>query len=125
MERDNKKTVAIFKFYFFRTRLNEGHIANVPSAKSVRRFICCPEFYFSLKMSSDFEFSILQRVCNFIKKETLAQALSCEICKIFKNASFTEHLRTTTSGVSGKKKICFLFQSTLCTFFAFAELKHF
>ena len=29
--------------------------------------------------------------------ESLAQAFSCEFCKIFKNTSFTEHPRTTTS----------------------------
>ena len=32
---------------------------------------------------------------NFIKKETPAQVFSCEICKIFKNTYFKEHLRTT------------------------------
>ena len=30
--------------------------------------------------------------CNFIKKETLAQVLSCEFCEISKNTFFTEHL---------------------------------
>ena len=35
--------------------------------------------------------------CNFIKKETLAQVLSCEFCIIFKNIFFTEHLWTTAS----------------------------
>ena len=35
--------------------------------------------------------------CNFIKKETLAQAFFCEFCKTFKNTFFTEHLRTTAS----------------------------
>ena len=30
--------------------------------------------------------------CNFIKKETLAQVLSCEFCKISKNNFFTEPL---------------------------------
>ena len=33
--------------------------------------------------------------CNFIKKESLAQVFSCEICEISKNNVFTEHLRTT------------------------------
>ena len=28
----------------------------------------------------------------FIKKETLAQVFSCELCEIFKNTFFTEHL---------------------------------
>ena len=32
--------------------------------------------------------------CNFIKKETLALVLSCEVCEIFKNIYFEEHLRT-------------------------------
>ena len=31
--------------------------------------------------------------------ETLAQVFSCEFCKIFKNSFFTEHLRTTASGI--------------------------
>ena len=29
-----------------------------------------------------------QKACNFIKKETLAQVLSCEFCEIFKNSFF-------------------------------------
>ena len=32
---------------------------------------------------------------NIIKKETLAQAFSCQFRKIFKNNFFTEHLWTT------------------------------
>ena len=31
--------------------------------------------------------------CNFIKKETLAQVLSCEFCGIFQKNSFIEYLR--------------------------------
>ena len=34
-----------------------------------------------------------KKVCNFIKKETLAQVFPCEFCEIFKNTFFTEHLR--------------------------------
>ena len=37
--------------------------------------------------------------CNFIKKETLTQVFSCEVCKIFKNTFLTEHLWATVSGV--------------------------
>ena len=37
------------------------------------------------------------QACNFIKKETLAQVLSCEFCEIFKNTFYTEHLWTTAS----------------------------
>ena len=40
------------------------------------------------------------KASNFIKKETLAQVLSCEFCKFFKNIFFTEHLWATASEVS-------------------------
>ena len=43
-------------------------------------------------------FLIKLRASNFIKKETLAQVLSCEFCEIFKNIFFREHLRVTASG---------------------------
>ena len=36
-------------------------------------------------------------VCNFIKKETLAQLFSCESCEISKNNFFTEHLQRSAS----------------------------
>ena len=49
------------------------------------------------------------QVCNFIKKETMAQVFSCEFCEISKNAFFTEHLRATASvtrtGITRKKKL--------------------
>ena len=35
--------------------------------------------------------------CNFIKKETLAQVFSCELCEISKNTYFTEHLWATAA----------------------------
>ena len=35
--------------------------------------------------------------CNFIKKETLAQAFSIEFCEISISTYFTEHLRVTAS----------------------------
>ena len=50
-------------------------------------------------------------VCYFIKKETLAQALSCEFCEISKNTFFTEHLQTTASMVqiifNRSEAVCF------------------
>ena len=39
------------------------------------------------------------KACNFIKKEALEQKLSCEFYDISKNTLFTEHLRTTASGL--------------------------
>ena len=40
---------------------------------------------------------LLEKACNFIKKETLAQVFSCEFCEISKNTFFTEHLWATAS----------------------------
>ena len=42
---------------------------------------------------------LCQSLFNFIRKETLVQVFSCEICEIFKNTFFTEHLRATSSGL--------------------------
>ena len=39
----------------------------------------------------------IQKACNCIKKETLAQVLSGQFCEISKNPFFTEHLWTTAS----------------------------
>ena len=36
----------------------------------------------------------IPQACNFIKKENLAQVLSCEFCKISKNTFFTDPLVT-------------------------------
>ena len=36
----------------------------------------------------------MPQACNFIKKETLAQVLSCEFCKISKNTFFTDPVGT-------------------------------
>ena len=56
----------------------------------------------SVKLSIIFVVEILAmkflpQACNFNKKETLAQVLSCEFCEFFKNTYFEEHLRTTAS----------------------------
>ena len=37
--------------------------------------------------------------CNFIKKEALAQVLSCEFSEISKNTFFIEHLRAAASNI--------------------------
>ena len=46
-----------------------------------------------------FKWSYRLKACNFIKKEALAQLLSCEYCEISKNTFFTEHLWAAASGV--------------------------
>ena len=42
-------------------------------------------------------FLIKLQACNFIKKESLVQVLSCEFSEISKNTFFTEHLQETAS----------------------------
>ena len=37
------------------------------------------------------------KTCNFIKKENVAQVLSYDFCKIFRNIFFTERFRATAS----------------------------
>ena len=49
-------------------------------------------------------------VCNFFKKETLAQVLSFEFCNISKNTLFKEQLQTTPSMV----QIIFNQSETVC-----------
>ena len=40
---------------------------------------------------------LLPETWSFIKMETLAQVLSCEFCKIYKNTFFTKHVWATAS----------------------------
>ena len=61
----------------------EGVLRNF--AKFARKHLCQSLFF-----NKD---AGLQLVCNFIKKETLAQVLSCEFCEISKNTFFKEHMR--------------------------------
>ena len=42
-------------------------------------------------------FFVQWKACYFIKKETLAQLFSCELCEISKNLFFYRHFRATTS----------------------------
>ena len=49
------------------------------------------------------------QTCNFIKKETPTQVLSCEIYDIFKNTYFEEYLRMTAPvSKLHKDKKCFI-----------------
>ena len=51
----------------------------------------CQRFFFN---------KLAGQACNFIKKESLVQVLSCEFWEISKNTFSTEHLRTTASVIS-------------------------
>ena len=52
-----------------------------------------------IKTPARFSFLIdySSEACNFIKRETLAQVLSCEFCEISKNTFSKEQIRTTSS----------------------------
>ena len=65
----------------------EGVLRNF--AKFARKHLCQSLFF-----NKD---AGLQLVCNFIKKETLAQVLSCEFCEISKNTFFKQHPWATAS----------------------------
>ena len=49
----------------------------------------CQSFFFLINLQAE--------AYNFIKKETLAQVFSCEVCEISKNIFFKEHLWATAS----------------------------
>ena len=54
-------------------------------------------------MSKSLFFKVAGAAYNFIKKENLAQAFSCEFCKVSKNTFSTCHTRNTASGGGGFK----------------------
>ena len=63
-------------------------------------------FHEVIKLQS-FGFSVsdvIPEACNFIKKETLAQVLSCEFSEISKNTFFTEHLWVSASVQPSSKR---------------------
>ena len=71
-----------------------------------------PEVFFKkvfLKISQILQENTCTRVaeaCNFIKKDALAQVLSCEFCETFKNTFFKEQFWTTASEHLVSNVIC-------------------
>ena len=60
----------------------------------------CTEVFLRISQNS-VENTLLKATCNHMKKETVAQVLSCEFREVFKNTFFIEHLLATAS-VTGK-----------------------
>ena len=56
---------------------------------------------------------LVPRSCNFIEKETLAQVLLCEFCKIFKNTHFYRTPPVTASELNSKYEELLLVVHTL------------
>ena len=71
-----------------------------------------PEVFFKkvfLKISQNSQENTCTKVaeaCNFIKKEALAQVLSCEFCETFKNIFFKEQFWATASEHLVSNVIC-------------------
>ena len=60
----------------------------------------------------------LPEVCNFIKKETLAQVFFCQFYKTFKNTFFTEQLRVTASDIRMQLVVVYNYNQWLKSIFA-------
>ena len=58
--------------------------------------------------------SFFAKACNFIKKDTLAQSFSCELCDISKTTFFTEHIWAAASAQVGPDKIVNYFSVKSC-----------
>ena len=87
-----KKKMVSFKSIYRRCSVRKGVLRYF--AKFTGKHLCQSLFF---KKIAD-----LPKVCNFIKKETLALVFSCEVCKISKNTFFTEHFLATASGALQK-----------------------
>ena len=102
--------IRFFGFYFyFYSRLNDiiftvtiiiiiviilGMIKIIRASLNVLNYFV---YFYNGKITITFLLTYKPQACNFIKKETLAQVLSCEFCEISKNTFFTEHARATAS----------------------------
>ena len=66
------------------------------SSQRVKNQKQLPEVFYekrcSYKFHKIYSKTPVPEACTFIKKETLAQVLSCEFCEISKNTFFTEQL---------------------------------
>ena len=75
-----------------------------------------PEVFCQKKMFLE----ILQKACNFIKKDTLAQVFSCEFCgtsrNMFSAEPATEHLQATASAPSSVISLLLLLISPMFVF---------
>ena len=59
----------------------------------------CVKFKENTYGGVSFEYCCSAHYCNFVKRETLTNKLSCKFCATFKNA-FKEYLRVTASSPS-------------------------
>ena len=64
-------------------------------AKPIEKHLCQSLFFNKVT-------DLWPQACDFIKKEALAQALSCEFCEIPKNNFFREHLWALASAFGNR-----------------------
>ena len=74
-------------------------MTNVKCVQKQPPEVLCKKVFLEISQNSQ-ENTSARYLCNFIKKETLAQVFSYEYCEISKNTFFTEHLWTTAFGFS-------------------------
>ena len=86
----------IFRSSHQRCSMKEGVLSNF--AKFTGKHLCQSLFFNKVA-------GLRSQACNFIKKETLAQVLSCEICEISKNTFFTENIRAAASVCIGSGRL--------------------
>ena len=73
------------------------HINLLHLLLTVNRYLSAGLRFFFVTEAATGGVLCLAPACNFTKKDTLAQVLSCEFFEIFNNISFTEHIRVTAS----------------------------
>ena len=99
---NNKLTTSVYRkptfsgvFTSFKSFIPTIYKFGLVYTKSTGKHLCQGLFLIKLQAST----------CNFIKKQTLTQAFSCEFCEIFKNILFVEHFRVTASFQISRKPI--------------------
>ena len=84
----------------FKTRKCKSKKNKQTSIRSSPSEVLCKKVFLKIYQNSQektstsvsFLIKLQALVCNFIKKETLAQVFSCKFCEMVKNTFFTEHL---------------------------------
>ena len=99
---NNKLTTSVYRkptfsgvFTSFKSFIPTIYKFGLVYTKSTGKHLCQGLFLIKLQVST----------CNFIKKQTLTQAFSCEFCEIFKNIFFVEHFWVTASFQVSRKSI--------------------
>ena len=108
----------------FKTRKCKSKKNKQTSIRSSPSEVLCKKVFLKIYQNSQektstsvsFLIKLQALVCNFIKKETLAQVFSCKFCEIFKTTFLTEHFLATASVACQKHVPWRHFWSLYCYF---------